>query len=39
MLNQMGYPLTYREYHAGHNYPAWRDEIWRGLEALYGVGK
>jgi enterochelin esterase family protein len=39
MLNQMGYPLTYREYHAGHNYPAWRDDIWRGLEALYGVGK
>ena len=21
MLNQRGYSLTYREYHAGHNYP------------------
>jgi enterochelin esterase-like enzyme len=38
MLNQRGYPVTYREFHAGHNYPAWRDDIWRGLEALYGVG-
>ena len=37
MLSQMGYPLTYREYHAGHNYSAWRDDIWRGLEALYGA--
>jgi len=37
MLNQRGYSLTYREYHAGHNFPAWRDEIWRGLETLYGV--
>lgn len=39
MLTQQGYPLTYREYNAGHNYPSWRDDIWRGLEALYGVGK
>ena len=39
MLSQRGYPLTYREYHAGHNYPAWRDDIWRGLEELYGIGK
>jgi enterochelin esterase family protein len=39
MLIQMGYPLTYREYNAGHNYAAWRDEISRGLEALYGVQK
>lgn len=31
-----GYPLVYREYHAGHNYPAWRDEIWHGLVSLYG---
>jgi enterochelin esterase family protein len=38
MLSQRGYPLTYREYHAGHNYPAWRDDLWRGLEELYGVG-
>ncbi len=37
LLVQRGYPLTYREYHAGHNYPAWKDEIWRALEALYGI--
>ncbi len=37
MLNQRGYPLTYREYHAGHNFPAWRDDIWRGLEAIFGA--
>jgi enterochelin esterase-like enzyme len=36
MLNQRGYPIIFREYHAGHNYPAWKDEIWRGLEACYG---
>jgi enterochelin esterase family protein len=37
LLHERGYALTYREYHAGHNYPAWRDDIWRGLETLYGV--
>jgi enterochelin esterase family protein len=39
LLIQNDYPLTYREYNAGHNYAAWRDEIWRGLEALYGIQK
>jgi enterochelin esterase-like enzyme len=39
MLIQMGYPLTYHEYNAGHNFIAWRDDIWRGLEALYGIKK
>ncbi len=37
LLNQRGYQVTYREYSAGHNYPAWRDDVWRGLEALYPV--
>ena len=37
MLSQRGYSLTYREYHAGHNYPAWGNDIWRGLETLFGV--
>jgi enterochelin esterase family protein len=32
-----GYDVTYREYPAGHNYPAWRDEVWRGLEHLFGT--
>ena len=36
---ERGYLLAYHEYNAGHNYPAWRDDIWRGLEALYGVNK
>ncbi len=39
MLVERGYPLTYHEYTAGHNYPAWRDDIWRGLEVLYGIDK
>jgi enterochelin esterase-like enzyme len=30
------FSTEYREYPAGHNYPAWRDEVWRGLEYLYG---
>ena len=38
-LFQNGYPVDYREYHAGHNYPAWGDDIWRGLEVLFGTGK
>lgn len=36
LLVDKGYRVTYREYSAGHNYPAWRDEVWRGLEALFG---
>lgn len=39
MLIQRGYSSTYREYNAGHNYPSWRDEIWRGLETVYGFAK
>ena len=36
MLHKRGYQSWYREYHAGHDHPAWRDDIWRGLEILYG---
>lgn len=36
MLSLRGYPFQYREYNAGHNYPSWTDDIWRGLEFLYG---
>jgi len=39
LLTERGCSIVYREYHAGHNYPAWRDDIWRGFEALYGNGK
>jgi enterochelin esterase-like enzyme len=37
LLAQKGYPVIYREYNAGHNYPAWRDDLWQGLEGLFGV--
>jgi enterochelin esterase family protein len=37
LLSQKGYPLLYREYNAGHNYPAWTNEIWRGIEFLYTI--
>lgn len=36
LLEKRGYPVTYREYPAGHSYPAWRDEVWRGLEHFFG---
>ncbi len=35
LLESRGYPVIYREYNAGHNYPAWRDDIWRGLASLF----
>lgn len=35
MLTKAGYLVVYREYNAGHNYPAWRDDLWRGLEYLF----
>jgi enterochelin esterase family protein len=36
LLEEKGYHLTYREYPGGHNYTAWRDDLWLGLEALFG---
>ena len=30
LLVERGYDVTYREYNGGHNYPAWRDDVWRG---------
>lgn len=36
LLAERGYEVEFREYHAGHNYPAWRNDVWRGLEALFG---
>jgi len=35
LLASMQYSVTYREYNAGHNYPAWRDDLWRGLVSLF----
>ncbi len=37
LLSQKGCSMSYREYHAGHNFPAWRDDLWRGLVALFGA--
>jgi enterochelin esterase family protein len=35
LLQARGYALTYREFNAGHNYPAWREELAAGLEWLF----
>ncbi len=35
LLQASGHRAEYREYHCGHSYPAWRDDVWRGLEALF----
>jgi enterochelin esterase family protein len=35
-LEERGYAVTYREYPGGHNYTSWRDDVSRGLEALFG---
>jgi enterochelin esterase-like enzyme len=36
LLVERGYPVSYREHSAGHNYPAWRNELPYGLESLFG---
>src|SRR5512139_3470470 len=35
LLQEQEYDVTYREFSGGHNYTAWRDDLWRGLEALF----
>ena len=35
LLDRRQYNVTYREFSAGHNYTAWRDDLWRGLEAMF----
>ena len=35
ILKKAGHRALYREYSGGHNYPVWRDNVWRGLEWLY----
>ncbi len=37
ILRENGYDVTYREFDGGHNYTCWRDEVWRGLEHLFGM--
>ena len=36
LLQEKGYPFESRVYPAGHNYTAWRDDLGRGLEFLFG---
>jgi enterochelin esterase family protein len=35
LLDRRQYDVIYREFSAGHNYTAWRNDIWRGLEAMF----
>lgn len=35
LLDKRQYNVTYREFSGGHNYTAWRDDIWRGLENIF----
>jgi enterochelin esterase family protein len=35
LLDEKGYATTYREHMGGHNYTAWRDDVWRGLETIF----
>lgn len=35
ILHGHGYDVIYREFSGSHNYTAWRDDVWRGLEALF----
>jgi enterochelin esterase-like enzyme len=35
LLKEKNYRVKYREFSAGHNFTAWRDDIWHGLEELY----
>jgi enterochelin esterase-like enzyme len=35
LLKEKRYEVTCREYVGGHNFTAWRDDLWRGLEAMF----
>src|SRR5262249_9037684 len=35
LLQEKGYSVTYREFCAGHNFTAWRNDLWHGLEAMF----
>jgi enterochelin esterase-like enzyme len=35
-LSEHGFVVDYHEFPAGHNYPAWRDDLPGGLEFLFG---
>jgi enterochelin esterase family protein len=35
LLKEKKYKVKYHEFSGGHNFTAWRDDIWRGLESLF----
>ena len=35
LLKEKQYNVKYHEFSGGHNFTSWRDDIWRGLEALF----
>jgi enterochelin esterase family protein len=35
LLTACDFDVTYREYNGGHNYTAWREDVWRGLEYMF----
>jgi enterochelin esterase family protein len=35
LLSEKSYDVMYREFSGGHNYTAWRDDLWRGLEEMF----
>jgi enterochelin esterase family protein len=35
LLDKRQYNVVYREFSAGHNFTAWRDDVWRGLEEMF----
>lgn len=37
LLDRKRYNTIYHEFSAGHNYTAWRNDIWRGLEEMFPV--
>lgn len=37
LLREHDYDVLYREYAGGHNFTSWRNDVWRGLEALFAL--
>ena len=37
LLDKRQYNVSYREFSAGHNSTAWRNDVWRGLEEMFPV--
>lgn len=35
ILKEKQYKVRYHEFSGGHNFTAWRDDLWHGLEALF----